>query len=680
MSRAHPQEPSPAANPTTPDSRRSAQAVAQHLRPANLAVLALLLCFAACNGQTSPPSSGQPPVDRTVTQAPTLPTRQTTTPPTPATVTPKSNTPTQEPSPERPGFRTPVPESAADREAAAHRSVPRPSQCYAVAFVHAYVQPLQDSVQWRPDGSVVFFTQGRNVYSVAADGAHVRQIVDPAPKGYDETQMRVSADRIGDFSAISVSPDGTQLLYSTCEYPRNYPATALIAQDYQSDIALVPIAGGEPQRLTTHDAYDSFPVWSPDGTRIAFLSARHRRVTSRAFARPHLYTMAPGAWDVRHLARNIDLINHQPQWSPDGQWLAFAGFEGVGELFERNIYLVRADGTDLRRLAAAVSGPSWSPDGQRLAFAQPEETTVALVTIAADGSDLRRLTTIEHWRPGIYGSRDEPADAWIGTVAWSPAGDLLAYECGNTFCVSTVTGVPVGKSPLVERRRSTVAWSPDGTRIAVADPSSGVVITMAPDGTDVRALVRRGTADVLTAAGVAMRASRMACTDGDLLPNPAANSGLVHDCQTLLRLRAELFGVAYSDWDLATPMTQWTGVTIEGTPRRVTEIRLPMQGLAGVLPASLGALAELRTLDLSSNELRGTIPRELRRLVNLRELDPSGNKLGGNIPEEFAALPKLEKLVLGGSQWAGCLPSRLAVSGLDGDVLSLGLPICQTAT
>ncbi|MCY3956849.1 MAG: hypothetical protein OXG65_00980 [Chloroflexi bacterium] len=97
----------------------------------------------------------------------------------------------------------------------------------------------------------VFFTHGRNVFAAAVDGTNVRQLVNPVPVGYGESQNSGTSSQIGEMSAVSVSPDGATLLYSTCAFPKNYPdsvtgALPLTQQDYQYDIALISTTGGEP--------------------------------------------------------------------------------------------------------------------------------------------------------------------------------------------------------------------------------------------------------------------------------------------------------------------------------------------------------------------------------------------------------------------------------------------------
>lgn len=163
--------------------------------------------------------------------------------------------------------------------------------------------------------------------------------------------------------------------------------------------------------------------------------------------------------------------------------------------------IVASDGSPIRRVARTVSTVSWSPDGQRLALARLHEDSVQLVTIAPDGSDVkvvRRLTD----RAGLAAYVDVQNSIYNAPllhVAWSPDGAHLLHSCGHRFCVVNLDGEIVGRSPeefANERGRAAAAWAPDGPRIAVraaGNPTlSGEVAlyTMAPDGSDVRVLVR----------------------------------------------------------------------------------------------------------------------------------------------------------------------------------------------
>ena len=126
---------------------------------------------------------------------------------------------------------------------------------------------------------------------------------------------------------------------------------------------------------------------------------------------------------------------------------------------------------------------------------------------------------------------------------------------------------------------------------------------------------------------------------GSAVPNQGDNSKLLRDCRTLLAAKDALRGTATLNWSASTDMGNWTGVTTEGTPGRVTKVELPDKSLTGSIPAVLGRLFALTHLDLSGNSLTGNIPPELRWLHNLESLKLSGNNLTGCIPLALRDVP-----------------------------------------
>ena len=393
------------------------------------------------------------------------------------------------------------------------------------------------------------------------------------------------------------------------------------------------------------------------------------------------------------------------------------------------LYQVHTDGAGFVRLSEAVSGGSWSLDGTRLAFAKPEGAVVALYTIAADGSDARRVTTISGWQRRQ--TVPEATRAWIPTVAWSPDGAKLLYSCWpRQFCVVTLDGEPVGEAPLLSEtplRGDSAVWSPDGGRIAVAatqDRDERIVLySAAPDGSDVKPLALGGDAGLVAAQArdEDLATSRAACAAGFVVPAPDANPGLVQDCTTLLAARAALFGELLVNWGSGTPLERWTGVTVTGVPPRVIGLdlhyavrwftrrnsvvqerlrgtippalgalerlqRLNLAGnaLSGPIPPELGALSHLTELRLGLNRLKGPIPTELGQLTNLAVLElgrGQGNQLTGEIPDALTRLRNLKQLYLDGAdnRLTGCIPSGLRRVERH-DLEELGLPDCEAAS
>ena len=228
------------------------------------------------------------------------------------------------------------------------------------------------------------------------------------------------------------------------------------------------------------------------------------------------------------------------------------------------------------------------------------------------------------------------------------------------------------------------------------------------------------------------------CENGTVVSNPADNPGLVSDCAILLAVKDTLRGTDPLNWSADRVITSWEGITVSGTPSRVTQIyldrntsgrlygrRITLTGtippelgelskltrltlsrheLTGTIPPELGNLSELTDLQLYGNELTGGIPPELGNLANLTRLDLNGNPLGGSIPVELGKLTNLGSLRLLNNQLTGSIPASLGAlsnlyqlsfygnTGLTGcipaslrgtsgsDLSSLGLDYCTTTT
>ena len=523
----------------------------------------------------------------------------------------------------------------------------------------------------------------------------------------------------GPLAAFDVSPDGSRIVYSSCRYRAHSKPDAGFPTyfNYRPEIVEIHTGGSRGlRRLTTNSDFDNYPSWSPDGRRIAFLTGNVGFPTWEPGRQRGLHTLyttaADGAADGYGLlpihdgagGDSLDLAHQPARWSPDGQRLAFVtktdnrADDAIYTLMEKAIYAIYtigADGADRQRLTEAVSGPSWSPDGRRLAYAKVDGDEVALYTSRVDGSDVRRVTTIEGWyRAWHRGDRESgPAGAWIETVAWSPDGSHILYTCGWSVCVVNVDGSVVGRSPSgLAARVAVAAWSPDGSEIAVhrgntefprfrdrISDADVALYTMVPDGTDIEVLAWYDAAlglKTVGAGGQGEAADVAACGAGTAVLEPRANPSLVRDCETLLGLRDALAGAAELDWHPDRPLATWEGVVLGGTPQRVVEVNLPERDLSGEIPPELSGLTHLRVLDLGANRLIGEIPPSLGQLRFLRELDASENNLYGDIPSELGLLTELSHLQLDDNYLSGALPLLL---GQLSNLTSLNLRTNQLA-
>ena len=137
------------------------------------------------------------------------------------------------------------------------------------------------------------------------------------------------------------------------------------------------------------------------------------------------------------------------------------------------------------------------------------------------------------------------------------------------------------------------------------------------------------------------------------------NVGLVSDCEALLEARDILAVNASLNWSGDTPISDWEGVTLQGTPQRVTRLELSDMGLDGSVPAELGQLSRLSYLDLRDNGLSGPMSPELGDLTNLRYLYLHGNSLDGEIPSRLGNMTNLRYLWLHTNDLTGEIPEEL---------------------
>ena len=149
------------------------------------------------------------------------------------------------------------------------------------------------------------------------------------------------------------------------------------------------------------------------------------------------------------------------------------------------------------------------------------------------------------------------------------------------------------------------------------------------------------------------------CSTGTAVPDAANNPGLVADCEALLASRGTLAGDATLNWSADTPIADWDGITLEGTPQRVTKLSLVRRRLTGEIPPELGDLTNLERLSLHLNRLSGKIPAELGNLANVQYMQLHYNELTGEVPPDFGRLASVEILFLDNNQLTGMLPQTM---------------------
>ena len=160
---------------------------------------------------------------------------------------------------------------------------------------------------------------------------------------------------------------------------------------------------------------------------------------------------------------------------------------------------------------------------------------------------------------------------------------------------------------------------------------------------------------------------RAQCSSGGAVA--PGSDGLLDDCAVLLQAKDTLRGTATLNWSADLAIASWEGITVGGSPSRVTELNIDGSTgarsigreitLSGTIPASLGSLPRLARLTLSRNELTGTIPPELGNLSELTTLQLHSNRLTGGIPPELGSLSSLGTLNLRDNALGGVIPVEL---------------------
>jgi len=237
-----------------------------------------------------------------------------------------------------------------------------------------------------------------------------------------------------------------------------------IAYRCDLDICLLdPANPGAVTNLTDNGAtsYDEKPIWSPDGSKVAFVSdfTKDGQGEKNVFVMP-----AAGSGDEINLATQISEFPAEGKaiddlaWSPDGSRIAFTRGNNAGD---DKVWVENADGTSVFPLEIGGTGakrhPTWSPDSSKIAYAvvknEPEQIYIA--------SSLGGIG-----QPLANGVGHEPN--------WSPNGAKIAFDDYNSgfgyvnldIVNADGSGTPqiVVPSPYTEWTFS--AWSPDGGRIA----------------------------------------------------------------------------------------------------------------------------------------------------------------------------------------------------------------------
>jgi TolB protein len=267
-------------------------------------------------------------------------------------------------------------------------------------------------------------------------------------------QARATAHRIADFVYEKLTGDkgvfSTRIAY-------------VEKRGTQFRLMVADADGANAQAMLTSNEPIMSPSWSPDGSRLAYVSFQQKK--------PIIYVQRLS--DTRQPAPAVNFrgSNSAPAWSPDGRSLAVALSRDGGT----QLFLVGADGANAKRLTSSGgidTEPVFSPDGQHIYFTSDRGGSPQIYRVSAGGGDVQRITF----------SGDYNVSPRI-----SPDGKTLVYvsRSGGRFQVAAMDlGTRQTQILTDGARDESPSFAPNGKMILYATDAGGrgVLAATSSDG------------------------------------------------------------------------------------------------------------------------------------------------------------------------------------------------------
>lgn len=253
-----------------------------------------------------------------------------------------------------------------------------------------------DTLTWSPDGAQIAFSPAQGTYVINRDGTGLKRLSEStgwiswSPRG-DRIALQGPGLHLVEVATSDTSeiPDATQAPWYSGSVSWS-PDGNLLAFTNDSGLHLCEPDSGERQQLAVGQSNGPI-LWSPDGSRIAFRFGPRIAMTYRAYAHdPQVGPQLPHVVDVQGSAEPKPLPPGRGlSWSPDGTRIAYLSEGCITGNWD--IFTVQPDGSSATPLTdtpdSAKEGPVWSPVGSSIAFS----TLDKLMLVDADSGQLRTL-------------------------------------------------------------------------------------------------------------------------------------------------------------------------------------------------------------------------------------------------------------------------------------------------